>query len=287
MNTMNTNQFGILYIVATPIGNLQDITLRAIEILKSVDYIAAEDTRHSKPLLQHYLIKTPTISLHEHNEEERTVQLLKRLVQGESIALISDAGTPLISDPGYILVEKARAEGIRVVPIPGACAAVAALSASGLSTDRFVFEGFLPQKSSLRKQILEQMLQEKRTAILYEAPHRMLDLLQDIQTILGANRQIVIARELTKLFETIYSGTVAEALLWACHDPNQQRGEFVVLLAGVKSETSSDEQSVQVTEVLKILLESLPLKQAVELASKITKQRKNELYQLALTLKSS
>lgn len=284
---MNTNQFGILYIVATPIGNLQDITLRAIEILKSVDYIAAEDTRHSKPLLQHYLIKTPTISLHEHNEEERTVQLLKRLVQGESIALISDAGTPLISDPGYILVEKARAEGIRVVPIPGACAAVAALSASGLSTDRFVFEGFLPQKSSLRKQLLEQMLQEKRTVILYEAPHRMLDLLQDIQTILGANRQIVIARELTKLFETIYSGTVAEALLWASHDPNQQRGEFVVLLAGVKSETSSDEQSVQVTEVLKILLESLPLKQAVELASKITKQRKNELYQLALTLKSS
>lgn len=282
---MKINDIGTLYIVATPIGNLQDITLRAIEILKTVDCIAAEDTRHSKPLLQHYLIKTPTISLHEHNEEERTQQLLKRLTQGESIALISDAGTPLISDPGYILVKNARASGVHIVPIPGACAAIAALSASGLATDRFVFEGFLPAKTKQRKQILETMRDDTRTLIYYEAPHRILDLLDDMQAIFGSLREVVLARELTKLFETIHQGTVAELIEWVKQDANQQRGELVVLVAGAAPKESDQPAEVSALHVLKILVESLPLKQAVELAAKITGERKNRLYEIALTMK--
>lgn len=279
---MNINNQGTLYIVATPIGNIQDISLRAIETLKSVDCIAAEDTRHSLPLLQHYSISTPVFSLHEHNERERAQKLLERLQRGDSVALISDAGTPLISDPGFFLVREARALGIQIVPIPGACAAITALSVAGLPTDRFVFEGFLPVKTKGRVDRLKGLLQESRTMIFYEAPHRILDLLQDMKQVFGETRTVVIARELTKLFETIHSGTLSEILDWATNDANQQRGEFVVLVAGATEFVSN----ATTREVLTLLLENLPLKQAVEVASKITGERKNELYELALQLKN-
>lgn len=279
---MKINNFGVLYIVATPIGNLGDMTFRAVEVLQSVNAIAAEDTRHSMHLLQHYAIKTSLISLHEHNERERVAMILERLSKGESIALISDAGTPLISDPGYVLAKEARHKGIRVVPIPGACAAIAALSASGLPTDKFIFEGFLPVKSKQRKDHLIGLLDESRTMIFYESPHRIVDLLHDMREIFGDKRPAVLARELTKMFETIRSGTLDELIEWVTHDENQQRGEIVVLLEGLKSKEGLDE----VKKILLILLESLSLKQAVDITAKLTGQRKNEIYELALQLKA-
>lgn len=282
---MNTHNLGTLYIVATPIGNLQDISLRAVEVLQEVDCIAAEDTRHSLPLLRQFAIPTKSISLHDHNERERADELLRRLQQGESIALISDAGTPLISDPGYFLVHEARQLGIKVVPIPGACAAIAALSASGLPTDKFVFEGFLPVKSRARQERLQHLVREARTMIFYESPRRVLEMLQDVQTIMGADRNVVLARELTKVFETIQTGPVAELIAWIEQDSNQERGEMVVLIEGAK-ETSSDEKSVATDHVLSILLASLPLKQAVELTAKITGNKKNEIYDRALQMKN-
>ena len=282
---MKINDFGILYIVSTPLGNLQDMSLRAVDILKQVDRIAAEDTRHSFTLLQHFAIKTPMISLHEYNERERVAQLLERLTQGESIALISDAGTPLISDPGYILVREARAAGIKVVPIPGPCAAIAALSVAGLATDRFVFEGFLPTKSKLRKERLAILSKETRTMIIYEAPHRIVDLLRDLEQQWGGQRKGVIARELTKIYETIYSGTFTEILQWLESDENQQRGEMVVIVEGAQ-ETAAIEKTISTDHVLSTLLASLPLKQAVEIAAEITGQRKNELYKCALNTQS-
>lgn len=280
--SMNLNNLGILYIVATPIGNLQDMSLRAIDVLKSVNWVAAEDTRHSASLLQHYAITTPTFSLHDHNEREQTSTLLQRLQQGESIALISDAGTPLISDPGYFLVREARLLGIQVVPIPGPCAAIVALSAAGLPTDRFIFEGFLPAKTKGRVDRLTALRSESRTMIFYEAPHRILDLLEDIQTVFGQDRIVVVARELTKKFETIRSGEIAELIEWVKQDPNQQRGEMVVLVAGVTEPVAN----IPGQEVLLLLLEHLPLKQAVEIAAKITGERKNELYEMALLIKN-
>jgi len=279
---MNINTSGTLYIVATPIGNLQDMSLRAVETLKKVDVIAVEDTRHSAPLLQHFAVTTPTLALHDHNERDRAALLLKRLQKGESIALISDAGTPLISDPGYHLVSEAKNAGITVVPIPGACAAIAALSAAGLPTDRFVFEGFLPVKTAARTARLKELDSEARTLIFYEAPHRIMDVLQDMQAVFGDARRVVVARELTKMFETIRSGTLAEIVAWANADKNQQRGEIVILVEGAEKTAATDPD---VQRVLTILLEALPLKQAVELAAKITNQRKNELYQQALKQK--
>jgi 16S rRNA (cytidine1402-2'-O)-methyltransferase len=282
---MNINSLGILYIVATPIGNLQDITLRAVEVLKTVNCIVAEDTRHSQPLLQQYAIKTKVIALHEHNERERTGKLLLRLQQGEAIALISDAGTPLISDPGYYLVREARAVGIKVVPLPGACAAIAALSVAGLPTDRFIFEGFLSAKSGARLQRLERLRNESRTMVFYEAPHRILDLLQALQQVFGDDRQVVLAREITKMFETIKSDVLNKLIPWVEADSNQQRGEFVVIVAGRQEVSSETEQ--EAGRILGVLLEALPLKQAVELASKITGQKKNDVYQAALQLKKN
>ena len=279
---MNINNQGILYIVATPIGNLKDMSARAIEVLNTVACIAAEDTRHSASLLQYFNIATPKLSLHEHNERERTAKLTERLLQGESIALISDAGTPLISDPGYYLVREVRALGIRVVPIPGPCAAIVALSASGLPTDRFIFEGFLPVKTKGRVDRLTSLQREARTMIFYEAPHRILDLLIDMQTVFGDDRQVVIARELTKVYETIRAGSLSEICEWVRGDTNQQRGEIVVLLEG----TTESIAHIPSQEVLSLLLENLPLKQAVEIASKITGDRKNELYELALLIKN-
>ncbi len=271
-----------LYIVATPIGNLQDMSLRAIETLKTVDCIAAEDTRHSAPLLQHFMVKTPLIALHEHNERECADLLIKRLKQGESIALISDAGTPLINDPGYFLVREARKAGIQVIPIPGPSALIAALSASGLPTDRFCFEGFLPAKSKHRLKHLETLRHETRTLIFYEAPHRVLESLQDMLETFGPEREVVIARELTKLYETIYSGTLSHLVEWVKQDENQQRGEIVLMVKG--AEAISNEVDDSLEDILKILLAELPLSQAVELAAKITNRRKNEVYQKALAL---
>ena len=272
---------GILYIVATPIGNLADMTFRAVQVLQAVDLIAAEDTRHSRPLLQHYGIQTPLLSLHAHNEQQRSQELLNRLQQGQKIGLISDAGTPLISDPGYYLVEKARLAGHKVVPIPGVSAVITALSAAGLPTDKFSFEGFLPAKAGARQKRLLELEQEIRTLVFYEAPHRILALIEDMRLVYGDERQVVIARELTKQFETIQGGTLAELQTWLQKDLNQQRGEFVVLLKGC--EPLLNEQQDEAHKVLKILLTELPVKQAVKLATQLTSAKKNDLYQWALS----
>ncbi len=280
---MNTSHFGTLYIVATPLGHLQDMSFRAVSTLKDVDRIASEDTRHSLPLLQHFSIQKPLISMHEHNERERSLQLLDFLKKGESIALISDAGTPLISDPGAHLVRVVREAGIRIVPIPGPCAAIAALSASGLPTERFVFEGFLPTKGKLRQERIQALKNETRTIIFYEAPHRISDLLKDLEPVLGKDRECVFARELTKIYETIHADTLTELQKWIKEDAYRERGEMVLLVKGADQlieENNAD-------KILEVLLEKLPLKQAVEMTAKITNQRKNTIYQQALMLKKN
>lgn len=277
---------GTLYVVATPIGNLGDMTARAIETLTAVDLIAAEDTRHSAKLLRHFGIHTEMLALHEHNERDQVSRLLETLRQGKSIALISDAGTPLISDPGYPLVHAAHAADIRVVPIPGPSAVVAALSASGLPSDRFVFEGFLPPRSQARRVVLERLRAESRTTIFYEAPHRIMECLQDMTDVFGAEREATIARELTKHFETVRSGMLAELLAWMQRHDEQQQGEFVVLVHGaVRAEETTDE-SVEAERVLGILMQELPMSQAAELASRITDVPKNRLYKRALALRT-
>lgn len=282
---MNINNFGVLFIVATPIGNLQDISMRAIETLKAVNWIAAEDTRHSAALLQQFLISTPMLPLHEHNERERAAALFEILQKGESIALISDAGTPLISDPGYFLVREAHALGIKVVPIPGACAAIAALSVSGLPTDRFVFEGFLPAKTKGRVDRLTELQYETRTMIFYEAPHRVLALFEDLQKVFGSERSAVLTRELTKVYETVRAGKISELAEWISKDSNQQRGEIVVLVEGVKADALPSH--IAAREILALLMENLPLKQAVEVAAKVSGKRKNELYEIGLQIKNA
>jgi 16S rRNA (cytidine1402-2'-O)-methyltransferase len=278
--------YGCLYIVATPIGNLGDITLRALEVLKSVALIAAEDTRHSQRLLNHYNIKTPLISLHQFNEEKRVHELQKRMQQKQDIALISDAGTPLISDPGYRLVHHLVSQGLKVVPIPGPCALIAALSASGLPTDRFVFEGFLPAKGSERRKRLQMLEYEPRTIIFYEAPHRILNLIDLVIEVFGELRVGAIMRELTKTFETAHYGTFFELKQHITEDDHQQLGEFVVLIEGIsRSEEGQDLDEYK--RVLKILLSEVPLKQAVAIATEITKGPRKLLYQLALKMKDN
>lgn len=274
---------GVLYVVATPIGNLADISQRALAVLAGVDLIAAEDTRHSGRLFQQYQITCKTLALHDHNERDRAPDVVARLAQGKSVALISDAGTPLISDPGFHLVRLARESGIDVVPVPGASAMVAALSVAGLPSDRFVFEGFLPSKSIARKKRLEAMSAETRTMIFYEAPHRLLDTLADMVAVFGAGHHVVLARELTKTFETIRGDAVAGLLEWARHDPDQQKGEIVLLVGGVSAVTS-DAPDGEAQRILKILLDELPLSQASALAAKITGGKKKPLYQLGLSL---
>jgi 16S rRNA (cytidine1402-2'-O)-methyltransferase len=278
------NHTGALYVVATPIGNLQDITLRALEILKSVGIIAAEDTRHSATLLNHFGIQTKLTALHEHNERQASEKLIAQLQAGQSVALISDAGTPAISDPGALLVKLAREAGIKIVPIPGANAAIAALSASGLLMPRFLFIGFLPAKSSHRKQVLEAISDVPATLVFYEAPHRVLESVADFAAVLGGKRHITFARELTKTFETIHQCKLEDALAWLQADPNQQRGEFVLL---VEDAPVKDEQAIspEAQRTLEHLLAELPLKQAVKLAADITGIKKNTLYEFALTLK--
>ena len=269
-----------LYIVATPIGNLSDISERAVQILKQVDLIAVEDTRHSGKLLQHSGVATPMQALHEHNEAKKVEQLIELLAAGKSIALISDAGTPLISDPGYQLVKAAIDAGIKVSPVPGASALIAALSASGLPSDAFIFEGFLPNKSAGRLKKLEALADESRTLIFYEAPHRIIDCLEDMQQIFGAERVAVVARELTKTFETIKKDSLENLLNWIKADSNQQRGEFVLLIQG--QEKAATTINAEAERILDILLQELPLKQASQLAARITGIKKNTLYELAL-----
>lgn len=275
---------GTLYVVATPIGNLQDITLRALETLKSVDVIAAEDTRHSATLLGHFGIQNKLTALHEHNERVAGEKLIAQIQAGQSVALISDAGTPAISDPGALLVNLAHEAGIKVVPVPGANAAIAALSASGLLMPRFLFIGFLPAKSGHRKQVLETLNDVPVTLVFYEAPHRVLESVTDFAATLGGERNVTFARELTKTFETIHQCKLSAAVAWLQADPNQQRGEFVLLVEGAQQ---AEEQEIgrDAQRTLEILLAELPLKQAVKLAADITGTKKNALYELALTLK--
>lgn len=273
---------GSLYVVATPIGNLDDISARALKILREVALIAAEDTRHSARLMQHFGISTPLAACHEHNERDEGSRFITRLLAGDNVALISDAGTPLISDPGYHLVRQARAAGIAVVPVPGACALIAALSAAGLPSDRFIFEGFLPAKSVGRKARLQAVKEEPRTLIFYEAPHRILECLQDMEEVFGGERQALLAREITKAFETLKGLPLTELREFVESDSNQQRGECVVLVAGWTAPESEDAVSSEAMRVLNLLLEEMPLKRAAALAAQITGERKNVLYQVAL-----
>ncbi|MDU3901280.1 MAG: 16S rRNA (cytidine(1402)-2'-O)-methyltransferase, partial [Haemophilus haemolyticus] len=240
-----TDLTGILYIVATPIGNLQDITQRALDTFAQVDLIAAEDTRHSGLLLSHYGIKKPFFALHDHNEQEKAHILVEKLKQGSYIALISDAGTPLISDPGFHLVRQCREAGIRVVPLPGACAAITALCASGIASDRFCFEGFLPAKSKARKDKLENIAEEDRTLIFYESTHRILDTLEDMQSVLGKERYIVLAREITKTWETITGNSIKNLREWLLEDTNRTKGEMVLIVEGKPKSDNNEEISPQ------------------------------------------
>lgn len=273
---------GTLYVVATPIGNLDDISARALKVLADVALIAAEDTRHSVRLLQHFGIQTPLAACHEHNEREQGGRFLTKLQAGEDVALISDAGTPLISDPGYHLVRQARAAGIAVVPVPGACALIAALSAAGLPSDRFVFEGFLPAKAAGRRGRLEALLDEPRTLIFYEAPHRILECIEDMAAIFGDERPALLARELTKTFETLKGLPLGELREFVASDSNQQRGECVLLVAGKPAPEGDEAVDAQTLRVLDLLLAELPVKRAAALAAEITGARKNQLYQIAL-----
>lgn len=273
---------GTLYVVATPIGNLEDISARALRVLREVALIAAEDTRHSARLMQHFGIGTPLAACHEHNERDDGGRFLLRLRAGDDVALISDAGTPLISDPGYHLVRQARAAGIRVVPVPGACALIAALSAAGLPSDRFVFEGFLPAKAHGRQSRLQHLAEEPRTLIFYEAPHRLLDCLDDLVAAFGAERAALLGRELTKTFETLKGLPLGALREWVAADSNQQRGECVIVVAGWQAPESEDAVPAEAQRVLDLLLAELPVKRAAALASEITGVRKNLLYQRAL-----
>ena len=277
-----TDLTGILYIVATPIGNLQDITQRALYTFAQVDLIAAEDTRHSGLLLSHYGIKKPFFALHDHNEQEKAHILVEKLKQGSNIALISDAGTPLISDPGFHLVRQCREAGIRVVPVPGACAAITALCASGIASDRFCFEGFLPAKSKARKDKLENIAEEDRTLIFYESTHRILDTLEDMQSVLGEERYIVLAREITKTWETITGNTIKNLREWLLEDPNRTKGEMVLIVEGKPKSDNNDEISPQAVKALELIAEELPLKKAAAIVAELYGYKKNALYQFGL-----
>lgn len=271
-----------LYIVPTPIGNLGDITQRALDVLSNVDLIAAEDTRHTGKLLSHFGIQTKTFALHDHNEQQKAQVLVEKLKAGNSIALVSDAGTPLISDPGYHLVTQCRQAGVKVVPLPGACAVVTALSASGLPSDRFSFEGFLPAKSKGRKDKFLEIAKAERTCIFYESPHRILDSLADMLEILGPDREVVLARELTKTFETIQGMPLGELVEWVSSDENQQKGEMALLIHGYRANNDDNALPDEVTRTLAIMTKELPLKKAAALTAEIYNLKKNALYKWGL-----
>ena len=278
---MKNEQNGILYIVATPIGNLGDITQRALDTFAQVDLIAAEDTRHSGLLLSHYGIKKPFFALHDHNEQQKASILVEKLTKGENIALISDAGTPLISDPGFHLVRHCRQAGIRVVPVVGACAAIGALSCSGIASDRFCFEGFLPAKTKSRCDKLETLSEEPRTLIFYESTHRILDTLADMQKIWGSDRYIIMARELTKTWETIYGDTLGNLIEWLNEDSNRTKGEIVLIVEG-KPETEEESFSPQAVKLFQLLTNEMPMKKAASIVAETFGYKKNALYQFGL-----
>lgn len=271
---------GTLYVVATPIGNLQDMVPRALEILQRVDVIAAEDTRHSAKLMAHFGITTPMLSYHDHSRDGDDERLLAMLREGKSVALISDAGTPLISDPGYRLVRTALLEGLKVTPVPGASAVITALSVAGLPTDRFSFEGFLPARASARCSVLEQLRGEPRTLVFFEAPHRILETLQDMVSVFSAQRSATLVREITKTFETVRQAPLGEMLQWVQADTNQQRGEIVLVVQGAPER--SVEISAEHERILKILAAELPPKKAAALTAEITGVDKKQLYQLLI-----
>ncbi len=277
---------GTLFVVATPIGNMGDISARAVSILQSVDLIAAEDTRHSGRLMSHFQITTPLVAYHDHGNEAQGERIFAVLDEGKDVALISDAGTPLVSDPGYRLVRSARERAYKVVPLPGACAAITALSAAGLPSDRFCFEGFLPAKQNQRRKALALLASETRTLLFYEAPHRILATLEDLLDVFGAEREVTLARELTKTYETVLNGNLSELLTTLNNDLNQQKGEMVLVVRGFDGAMASD-QELEEERVLKLLLTDLPVKQAAGLAAKICAAPRNALYKKALLLKEA
>jgi len=274
------NSQGQLYIVPTPIGNLGDITQRALSVLQSVDLIAAEDTRHTGLLLQHFAISARLFALHDHNEQQKAQTLLAKLQEGQNIALVSDAGTPLINDPGYHLVRTCREAGIRVVPLPGPCAAIAALSAAGVPSDGFCYEGFLPAKSKARRDALKAIEQEPRTLIFYESTHRLLESLEDICTVLGESRYVVLAREITKTWESIHGAPIGELLAWVKEDENRRKGEMVLIVEGF--DVQEEALPADALRTLALLQAELPLKKAAALAAEIHGVKKNALYKYAL-----
>ena len=275
-----------LYVVATPIGNLGDITLRALAVLKSVDLVAAEDTRHSGQLLARLGISAKFVALHEHNEQHATPRLIEDMLAGKRVALITDAGTPAISDPGTLLVAAAHAAGVRVVPVPGASAVVCALSAAGIVAPNWLFYGFLPAKANHRRLTLEKLATLPYAMVFYEAPHRIIECVADLVLILGGDRRITFARELTKVFESIHSLPLADAPVWLAADANRQRGEFVLIVEGAKATEGNVEQQ-QLRDTLTVLLDELPLKQAAHIAAKLTGIKKNTCYKLALSMRDS
>ncbi|WMY96465.1 MAG: 16S rRNA (cytidine(1402)-2'-O)-methyltransferase [Arsenophonus sp.] len=271
----------ILYIVPTPIGNLEDITLRALKILQNVDLIAAEDTRHTGLLLRHFSINTHMVSLHVYNEKQKTEQLINQLKK-KNVALVSNAGTPLINDPGYYLVKRCHKIGIRVVPLPGSCAAIAALSASGINSNRFCYEGFLPAKCKSRQNKLKKLAHEPRTLIFYESPYRLLDTLVDMVSILGSERYVILARELTKIWESIHGFPVKKLLDWVKVDKNRARGEIVLIIEGYKVPKCNNHISEDVIKTLILLRESLPLNKAASITAEVYGLKKNILYKYAI-----
>jgi len=280
-NKRSPSEIPTLYIVPTPIGNLADITQRAIDVLSGVDLIAAEDTRHTGKLLSHFNIQTRTFALHDHNEQQKAQVLVERILEGNSIALVSDAGTPLISDPGYHLVNRCRQAGIKVVPLPGACAVITALSASGLPSDRFSFEGFLPPKSKGRQDKFREIEKAERTCIFYESPHRIMDSLRDMLAVLGADREVVLARELTKTFETIQGMPLGELIPWIEEDDNRKKGEMVLLIHGYR-ENAEEEFPAEAIRLLLLLVKELPLKKAAAVVAELHGLKKNALYKWGL-----
>ena len=273
---------GTLYVVATPIGNLGDLSRRAVEVLSAVELVLAEDTRHSARLLDHYRITTPRRALHEHNESALVAELVARIEGGERMALVCDAGTPLISDPGFALVAALRARGQRVVPVPGPSAALAALSVAGLPTDRFCFEGFLPARAAARRARLEALAAEPRTLVFYEAPHRILACVEELAAVFGEQREAAIARELTKLHETVRKAPLGELARWLAADADQRRGEFVVVVAGAPPAPA--ESAASLDALLRALLAELPLSRAVAVATRATGARRNDVYRRAMAL---
>jgi len=272
-------------VVATPIGNLDDISKRALQVLGNADLVAAEDTRHSRKLLSFFGLEKRLLSLHEHNERDKTARLLEKLEAGQSIALVSDAGTPLISDPGYALVNECRLQGIEVIPVPGPSAVISALSVSGLPTDRFLFCGFPPRQTGKRREFFQSLKKHTATLVFYESSHRITNCLDDAVAVFGHDRYACVARELTKLYETVKTAPLIDLQDFVSSDPNQQKGEFVLMIQGLSQAEKSDESAIDVDELLAALLEELPVKKAAAIAAKLTEHKKNELYQRALELK--